>query len=321
MNVLKRFFLATGALVSLYSCSGDGNTSDATFSPDSTLDAIVSGDHAQDTLEGVTETTTHEAEVIMTPPTYACEGGFLPSTWLVDRDGDGYFSKAAVSCSPPNDGETYVTASELQTKTGRTIPILDCDGWDDNPTVHPYATDICDGLDNDCDLQIDEDQPSIAKPCSGGSFTFCEGLQFQYCLDGKLSDWSPCMEVVVKELCDGKDNDCNGIVDDIEQKSCTTACGTGIEACLNGALICDYVKNDPTCCEPIGAIKDEQSCPVTQYTFVVDASSSTSLATKTIRDALIQFANEHELANDPGKLGMIVFQEYVEENPYGVSNN
>lgn len=302
----------------MYSCSSEGDAQNN--NPDATLDVLVAGDVSDSSPDIFDEATpTSDAEVKVTPPTYSCADGLPPVTWLVDRDGDGYFAKATVACEPPTDGNTYLTATQLQMKTGTKFPLLDCDGWDDQAAVHPYATDICDGLDNDCDLIIDEDQPSIAKPCNGGSFTFCEGLQFQYCLDGNLSEWSPCMEVVVKEFCDGKDNDCNGIVDDIEQKSCTTACGTGIEACLNGALICDYIQNDPTCCEPVGAIKDKELCPPTHYIFIVDASASTSEATAAVRDALTQFADAHEVDNVAGELGMILFRDYVEETPYGIA--
>jgi len=240
---------------------------------------------------------------------------------MVDRDNDNYFAKATVGCEHPQDGNVYLTSEELKLKTGREIPLLDCDGWDDNPTVHPYAPDLCDGLDNDCDLHVDEDQPSVAKPCNGGAFTFCEGLQFQYCLDGKLSDWSQCMEVVVKEFCDGKDNDCNGIVDDIEQKVCTTACGTGVEMCVNGALTCDFPQKDPTCCEPVGMVKDKELCPPTHYTFIVDASSSTTEATAAVREALTQFADAHEIDDVLGGLGMIIFRDIVIKSPYGMSND
>ena len=52
----------------------------------------------------------------------------LPST---DADGDGHYLPG--SCTSPAD---------------------DCD--DSNPAVHPNATEICDGLDNNCNAQVDE---------------------------------------------------------------------------------------------------------------------------------------------------------------------
>jgi hypothetical protein len=64
------------------------------------------------------------------------------STWYVDEDGDGYGTDetAAPSCSAPS---------------GTVIVGGDC--ADDDPTVHPEQDDSCDGVDNDCDGELDED--------------------------------------------------------------------------------------------------------------------------------------------------------------------
>jgi MYXO-CTERM domain-containing protein len=40
--------------------------------------------------------------------------------------------------------------------------------------------------------------------------------------------------LISAEKCDGVDNDCNGIVDDKLSRSCTSACGTGVENCVAG---------------------------------------------------------------------------------------
>ena len=42
----------------------------------------------------------------------------------------------------------------------------DCD--DTNPSVYPGAPELCDGIDNDCDGQIDEDFPSLTIVCPTG---------------------------------------------------------------------------------------------------------------------------------------------------------
>lgn len=327
---IQKILLATVATASIYSCSGEEGSSSAK-NPATTLDVLIasdtsdylSNDPSKDSLNPEAQKYGSYDSVAKSSKSLFnyCANGLPPPTWLVDEDQDGYFAKATVACVPPNDGKVYISAEDLQAKTGQELPLLDCEGWDNNAAVHPYATDICDELDNDCDLQVDEDQPSIAKSCSGGAFDFCERLQFQYCFNGKLSEWSPCVKVTIEEYCDGKDNDCNGTVDDIKPEECTTACGTGIEACLNGAITCDYLQEDPNCCEPIGAIKDKQPCPPTHYVFVVDASASTSEATAAVKDALTQFAESHKNNQVAGELGMILFRELVEETPYGLAND
>ena len=63
-------------------------------------------------------------------------------TWYRDQDGDGYgdASSSIASCSQPADHVTDAT---------------DCD--DLRAGSHDGAPEVCDGLDNDCDAQVDED--------------------------------------------------------------------------------------------------------------------------------------------------------------------
>tara|TARA_B100000674_G_scaffold439911_2_gene402467 strand:+ start:2824 stop:4935 length:2112 start_codon:yes stop_codon:yes gene_type:complete len=79
------------------------------------------------------------------------------------------------------------------------------------------------------------------------------GKQKVTCDKGQLYH-SPC-QACEPEVCDGKDNDCDGVVDeDLGVTTCMTECGSGNSVCVNGEEvcfgpepqeeICDYLDND-----------------------------------------------------------------------------
>ena len=133
----------------------------------------------------------------------------------------------------------------------------DCDGKLDEDAQNltscgtcPGATDTCDGRDNDCDGTIDE-TPNSGRPYSvcptqctsdipcGSSIGECRAGVYP-CVNGVLNT-STCVgqTLPATEICDEKDNDCNGVVDDpsVLARACTTPYGsTGI--CLPGTQLC-----------------------------------------------------------------------------------
>jgi hypothetical protein len=127
----------------------------------------------------------------------------------------------------------------------------DCD--DRDPAVHPGAVERCNNLDDDCDGVVDEGNPRLFGDDETPHPETCgrdEGgcrLGPQVCAhqaDGTVFDL--CLgELGSMEVCDGFDNDCDGLTDVLPggeplPGEAETACGPELErgACRRGMLYC-----------------------------------------------------------------------------------
>ena len=128
---------------------------------------------------------------------------------VFDADADGFFNQLEPTCV------TFYGA------------VIDCD--DDNDLTNSGATEICDGSDNDCLDGVPEDEtdddgdgyvecapwvgPAGAIIAGGDCDDSDEDLDSDGVLDGTLA--SPANEASSEVgVCDGIDQDCNGVVDD-----------------------------------------------------------------------------------------------------------
>ena len=104
---------------------------------------------------------------------------------------------------------------------------LDCD--DGNPNINPQATELCDGIDNDCDGRVDDDDDDVPEEALDSWYSDLDGDGFGSSLQGGLACEGPANTVNqggdcaeddptiypgASEVCDGLDNDCDGVADD-----------------------------------------------------------------------------------------------------------
>ena len=125
--------------------------------------------------------------------------GTYRSNWRMERAGAGRFgdrvwAEIVVQAQAGTDADGDGHAS---LESGGD----DCD--DQDPEVFPGNLERCDGKDNDCDGETDED---LTRSCEAG----CPGTQT--CSEGV---WGPCEAPEPSaEECNGRDDDCNGLIDD-----------------------------------------------------------------------------------------------------------
>ena len=136
--------------------------------------------------------------------------GFPEITYFRDADGDGFGS--------PNVG----TIAKCGAPAGFVANNSDCN--DAAAAINPAATELCDGIDNNCNGTIDEGFPEITyfRDADGdgfgspnvGTIAKCGAPAGFVTNNSDCNDAAAAINPAATELCDGIDNDCDGLIDE-----------------------------------------------------------------------------------------------------------
>jgi hypothetical protein len=158
-----------------------------------------------------------------TPTTETCNGIDDDCNGIVDdaAGGCGGCTPTGVEVCDGTDNDCNGTVDDVTptpttcgvgacASTGTTTCVAGVPG--DTCTPGTPTTETCDGVDNDCDGTVDDGNPGGGASCNSGQPGVCSAGTSS-CSGGALvcvPNTQPSAEV-----CDGLDNDCNGVVDDV----------------------------------------------------------------------------------------------------------
>ena len=117
------------------------------------------------------------------------------------------------------------------------INSLDCD--DGNSAINPGATEVCDGVDNNCDGTIDEgvsttfylDSDNDGYGNAAQTIVACTAPEGYVSNSLDCDDGNSAIYPGATEVCDGVDNNCNGVTDETTLLASSVH---GIIACVGG---------------------------------------------------------------------------------------
>ena len=256
-----------------------------------------------------------------------CAGIDLNCSSVCDQDGDGYWSSQGI-CG---------VLCPIAALTNPNVQCGDCN--DNNSAVHPGANETCNGIDDNCNGYIDEgltracaaNQCGIST-CNAGNWTGCTPMMTYYqdhdgdgygnpavsvqaCSQpiGYVTNNQDCndnnsaVHPGAPELCNGIDDNCNGVVDENLSESCSVLGMCGVASCvkgnwtgctpmntyyqdLDGDGLGDAHNWTMACSQPIGYVNNSNdACPTAkgyampkEMTINITSFSSTLGATKRV---------------------------------------
>ena len=233
------------------------------------LNSIVSQSALREVCNGLDDNCNGQIDedFLVGPRAVACTVGLgacrRTGSTVCNAVGDGVM--CSVTAGSPSPENTAVTCSDGIDN--------DCDGFTDCGDVdcatQPSCIascmptpEVCDGRDNNCNGMVDEG--GITRPCGSGIGACTLGTQTclpQTAPGTSIAMWGACTgSTGSPEVCDGIDNNCNGVADEGLSRACGSAvgeCRAGVQLCVGGMYsgpcigsvgptseVCDGLDND-----------------------------------------------------------------------------
>jgi len=181
-----------------------------------------------------------------------CDGnideGLTFTTYYADADGDTYGDAGSSTSTCDGAPEGYVSDA------------TDCN--DADAAVNPGATEVCNGIDDNCDGNIDEgltfttyyaDADGDTYGDAGSSTTTCDGAPEGYVSDATdCNDADAAVNPGATEVCNGIDDNCDGNIDEGVQNT--------YYADADGDTYGDAGSTTMACSAPEGYVSDATDC-------------------------------------------------------------
>ena len=126
-----------------------------------------------------------------------------------------------------------------------------------NAVAREPTAEVCNNLDDDCDGSTDEDYDGVGDPCEFAEAECVSAGQIVCTADGNETYCNAEPIVIGDELCDERDNDCDGLVDEgIDEGA---LCELGVGQCRRGGFV-ECGEDGSVTCTAIPGQPREEAC-------------------------------------------------------------